>query len=117
MHVGHAEGYQDHHGVTVSPAVTLHGLDQPFDLALGEMFPRSIFGVGLSPGQSGWRRSHCELFVVRGYQSQVHSGGHLHLLRLANCAFKGPSIRSRPTIICCYYERDRANPFPVNSLF
>ena len=40
------EGYEDHGGVTVSPAVALHGLDQAFDLALGEMLPRSIFGVG-----------------------------------------------------------------------
>ena len=61
------EGYEDHGGVTVSLAVTLHGLDQAFDLALGEMLPRSIFGVGFAPGQSGWRRSDCELFVVRGY--------------------------------------------------
>ena len=103
-----SKGYEDHGGVTVSPTVALHGLDQPPDLALGEMLPRSIFGIGFAPGQSGWRRSHCELFVVRGDQSQVRSGGHFHLLRLANCAFKEPSIRCRPAVI--YYARNRANP-------
>ena len=36
------EGYEDHGGVTVSLAVTLHGLDQPFDLALGEMLLTGI---------------------------------------------------------------------------
>src|SRR5580692_1810416 len=86
MHVGH----QDHCGVTVSPTVVLHGLDQPFDLALGEMLPRPVFAVRLSH----WY--NCELFVVRSYRSQVRSGGHFHLLRLANCAFKMPSIRCRP---------------------
>jgi hypothetical protein len=50
--------------------------------------------LGLRQGQSGGRRSHCELFVVRGYQSQVRSGGHFHLLRRANCAFNEPSSRS-----------------------
>src|ERR1700733_3654424 len=77
------EGYQDHRGVTVSPSVTLHRLDQPLDLPLGEMLPRSIFGVGFAPGQSGWRRLHCALFVVWSHQSQVHGGGHFYHLRLA----------------------------------
>jgi hypothetical protein len=103
--------------VTVTPTVVPHHVDQPCDLALGEFLPRAVFGVWFAPGQSGWRRSHCALFVVRGNQSQVRSGGHFHVLRLGNCAFYGRSIRSRPTIICCYYGRDLANPFPVNSLF
>jgi hypothetical protein len=75
--------------VTVYPTVVLSHLDQPFDLALGEMLPRPVFAVRLSP----WY--NCELFVVRSYRSQVRSGGHFHLLRLANCAFKTPSIRCR----------------------
>ena len=73
------------------------------------MLPRSIFGVGLAPGQFGWRQLHCELFVIWGCQRQVRSGGHFHLLRLVNCAFNDPSIRCRPAVI--YDARDRANPF------
>ena len=61
-----------------------------------------VFAVRLSP----WY--NCELFVVRSDQSQVRSGGHFHLLRLAKCAFKEPSIRCRPAVI--YYARNRANP-------
>ena len=91
------EGYQDHRGVPVTPTVAFHRLNQPLDLGLGEMLPRSIFRVWFAPGQSGGRRSHCELFVVRGYQSQVHSGRHFHLLRLVNCAFNEPSSRSLRT--------------------
>ena len=72
------EGYQDHRGVTVSPAVALHGLDQTSDLVLGQMLPRSIFGIRLAPGQSGWRLLHCELFVVRGCQGQVGAVGMCH---------------------------------------
>jgi hypothetical protein len=64
------EGYQDHRGVPVTPTVAFHRLNQPLDLGLGEMLPRSIFRVWFAPGQSGGRRSHCELFVVRGYQSR-----------------------------------------------
>ena len=79
----------------MSPAVALHGLDQPPDLALGEMLPRSIFGIGLAPEQSGWGSLNCELFVVRSDRSQVRSGGHFHRLRLANCAFNGQSSRSQ----------------------
>ena len=33
------EGYQDHRCIAVSPAVALHGLDQPPDLALGSDAP------------------------------------------------------------------------------
>ena len=33
-----------------------------------------------------------------GYNSSAPSGGHFLLLRLANCAFKGPSIRCRPLL-------------------
>src|ERR1700733_5193521 len=103
-----SKGDEDHGGVTVSPAVALHGFDKPFDLALGQMLPRPIFGVGFAPGQSGWRRLHCELFVGGSCQSQVRSGGHFHLLRLANCAFNEPSIRCRPPL---FMTRTRANPF------
>jgi hypothetical protein len=63
-------------------------LDQP---PLVNGVPRSDVNTN---GDLVFCSRHCELFVVRSYQSQVRSGGHFHVLRLANCAFNEPSIRS-----------------------
>src|SRR6476620_5219210 len=40
-----AEGDEDHGAVTMVPAVTLGGIDQPIDLGAGQMFPGPIDGV------------------------------------------------------------------------
>ena len=63
-------------------------LDQP---PLVNGMPRSDVNTN---GDLVFCSRHCELFVVRSCQSQVRSGGHFLLLRLADCAFKTPSIHS-----------------------
>ena len=45
-----AEGDEDHGAVTMTPAVTLGGIDQPVDLGAGQMFPGPIDGVRFTSG-------------------------------------------------------------------
>ena len=54
------EGHQDHGGVAMTPTVLPGGLDQPFDLGLGQVFPGPVVRIG-PPGRGdcsifgGWR--------------------------------------------------------------
>jgi hypothetical protein len=83
--------------------MTKIGLDRSgIDAVVRQLEAAGVFRHGL---RAGWRRSHCELFVVRSYPSQVRSGGHFHLLRLADCAFNEPSVpfRLRPVEKIWYF--------------
>ena len=52
-----AEGDEDHGAVTMTPAVTLGGIDQPVDLGAGQMFPGPIDGVRFTS-----RRGNCSFY-------------------------------------------------------
>ena len=59
------EGHQDHGGVAMSPAVFPGGLDQPFDLGLGQVFPGPVVRIG-SPGRVTVRFSMAGGTSLRG---------------------------------------------------
>ena len=56
-----AEGNKGHGAVTMTPAVTLGGIDQPIDLGAGQVLPGPIDRVRFSPRHrdcsfyDGWR--------------------------------------------------------------
>ena len=60
-----SEGDEDHGAITMTPAVTFGGIDQPVDLGAGQMFPGPIDGVRLTS-----RRVNCSFYDGWRHQLQ-----------------------------------------------
>ena len=65
------EGQQDHGRVTMAPAVVLGGLNQPPDLALGQVLTGPIGGVGFAH-----RQRNCAFYVGWTDHFQVPDDRH-----------------------------------------
>lgn len=60
-----AVGQKDHRGVSVGPSVSLRGLEQSFDLGLGQVLAGAQVGVGAA------RRPDCSYFGARCHQLEM----------------------------------------------
>ena len=60
-----AEGDEDHGGIPVTPAIGPGGIDQLIDLGAGQVLPRPIGRVRLSP-----RHSDCSIYSGWCHQFQ-----------------------------------------------
>src|SRR5262249_12384778 len=65
------EGQQDHGGVAMAPAVVSGGLNQPLDLALGQVLAGPIGGVG-----PPHRQSNCAFYVGWSDRFQMPNRRH-----------------------------------------
>src|ERR1039458_750156 len=74
--------HEDHGGVPVTVAIVPRGLDQLFDLALGQVLSAAKLAVRLPP------RGNCSFFDGWRHQLQVRFGHGFRLLAINDCSYK-----------------------------
>src|ERR1039457_2669609 len=74
--------HKDHGGVSVTVAIVLRGLDQLFDLGLGQVFSAAKLAVRSPP------RGNCSFFGGWRDQLQVRFGHCFRLLAINDCSYK-----------------------------
>src|ERR1035437_3449512 len=73
--------HEDHGGVPVTVAIVLRGLDQLFNLSLGQVLSAAQFAVRLPP------RGNCSFFGGWRDQLQVCFGHGFGLLAIKDCSY------------------------------
>src|ERR1035437_2171075 len=73
--------HEDHGGVPVTVAIVLRGLDQLFNLSLGQVLSAAQLAVRLPP------RGNCSFFGGWRDQLQVRFGHGFRLLAIFNCSY------------------------------